>query len=622
MLWGDKFRMQPGMGMAALALLWALGLGYADAQVRLGDFHATASGQLETLYDGNYGNLEGTDEHSLGLAGRGMISGDYYNPNFLSFNLLPYYGRSQDNSDMQSITNASGYDGTLNIFKGSHFPGFFNFNQTWNSTGAYGIPGVAGLATTNNNHGLNVGWSALIPGLPTFSVGYGTTAGTSSLIGSDESTVSSTRNFNLGSTYKLGGYYLSGGFIHLTNHVNLLGVEEDDGEPETETTNGSSNQYRFTVQGPIPYRRSSASLGFTRESYSIDDTLGGTNYGTTDTINGNVNVAFPRAPVQVTTIYTDNLLGSIEQQLVSSGEVPLTGLNTPESRSLSVEASTFVSVLPRLLVGGYVQRTQQFFDGENFGLTTVGLTVNYNFLHELKGLTFYGGVNDSASQQGNTGAGFIGNVTYNRYFGRWQLNGFFLYNQNAQTQLVMYTTSTLNYGGTIKRQINPNLTWAVVSNLTRSGFEQVAGDRNHGESFTTMFIWNKASLSGVYSKSNGVALLTSTGVVSTPVPAQLLGPGASVLYNGKNYGVNVSLYPVRHMIVSGAWSKSFGNTTSPLLLSNNGNTNYYGFAGYEYRKLLFQAGVTKFTQSISDSGVPASMLTSFSFGVSRWFKGF
>ncbi|MFY9741040.1 MAG: hypothetical protein WAK21_03495 [Candidatus Sulfotelmatobacter sp.] len=616
--------MQSAVGPAALALLWALTLGHsAEAQKSIGDFHATANGQLETLYSGNYGNLEGTDTHALGLAGRGMISGDYYNPNFLSFSVLPYYGRSQDNSDMQSITNASGYNGTLNIFKGSHFPGFFNFNQTWNNTGAYGIPDVAGLATTNNNHGLNVGWSALIPGLPTLSVGFGDTGGTSSLLGSDETTASSTRNFNVGSTYNLFGYYLSGGFIHLTNNVSINGLEDGpDGLPETETANGSSNQYRFTAQGPIPYRRSSLSFGFTRDSYNINDTLGGTNYGTTDTINGNINLMFPKAPVTVTTIYTDNLLGSIEQQLVSSGEVPLTGLNTPESRSLSVEASTFVNVLPRLLVGGYVQRTQQFFDGANFGVTTLGLTVNYNFIHGLKGLTFYGGVNDNADQQGNTRAGFIGNVTYNKYVGKWQFNGFFLYNQDAQTLLVMYTTSTLNYGGTVKRQINPNLTWAAVANVTRSGFEQVAGDSNHGESFTTMLIWNKASLSGIYSKSNGVGILTSTGVVTTAVPSQLLGPGASVLYNGKSYGVNTSFYPVRHMIVSGAWSKSFGSSTSPLLAQNSGNTNYYGFAGYEYRKLIFQAGVTKFTQAISDSGTLPSMLTSFSFGVQRWFKGF
>jgi hypothetical protein len=610
--------------VAGAALLWALALASgARAQVALGDLHATANGRLETLYSGAYGNLPGTDDHSLGLSGQGTISGDYYNPNFLSFSVQPYYGRSQDNSEMQSITNASGYNGTVNVFKGSEFPGFVVFNQTWNNSGNFGIPGVTGLTTVNNNHGINLGWSALIPNWPTFSIGFGDTSGNSSLLGSGSSTDSSTRNFNLGSTYKLGGYYLSGGFIHLNNKVELNGIEEvADGQPENETATGSSNQYRFMAQGPIPYRRSTMSLSATRDSYTSNDSVGGTNNGTTDTVNGNVNLMFPKAPVTVTTTYTDNLLGSIEQQLVNSGEVPLTGLNSPESRSLSVGAQTYVNVLPRLMVGGYVNRVEQFYNGQNYGLTQVGFSANYNFLHKLKGLTFYGGVFDNATQQGNTQIGVIGNVSYNRYIGKWQINGFFLYDQGTQTVLITYTTSTMNYGGTIKRQISQNLSWVGVANFIHSGFQQVSGDSNRGESFTTMLIWNKASLSGIYSKSSGTGILTSTGIVSTPVPGQVLGQGNSILYNGSNYGVNVSLYPFRHMIVSTSWSKSLSDTTSPLLLQNSGNTNYYGFAGYEFRKLLFQAGMTRFDQSIGGSGQLPTMLTSYSFGISRWFKGF
>ncbi len=602
-----------------MAFPWALAFTpAAEAQIAFGDLHATANGQLTSLYDANFGNLAGTDEHSLGLAGRGIITGDYYNPNFLSFTVLPYYGRSQDNSDMQSITDASGYAGTLNIFKGSHFPGVVTFEQTWNSTGTFGIPDITGLATKNNNHGLNVVWSALLPGLPTLTVGYGDTGGTSSLLGSDESTASSTKNFNVGSTYNIGGFYLTGGFLHLDTGVDISGLEDGG----SETARGSSNQYRLTGQGRIPYRTSSASLNLSRTSYSDDDTLGGTNYGTTDTVNGNVNLAFPRAPVQVTTSYTDNLLGSIAQQLTSNGEVPLVGLNSPESRSVTVEASTFVNVLPRTLVGAYVSRTQQYFDGENFGLTQVGLNVSYNFLHTLKGLMFYGGLVESATQAGNTRMGLIGNVSYNKYVGKWEINSFVRYDQDVETLLAMYTTSTLNYGGTIKRQLPHDMHWVAVANLVRSVFEQQPGSASHGESFTTMLIWSRASVSGIYTKSDGTSILTATGLVASPVPGSALGTGNSILYSGSSYGANLSLYPVKHLNISTAWSRSLSNTASPSLLSNSGNTNFYGFAGYEYRKLLFQAGVTKFNQSISTSGTPPTMLTSYSFGISRWFKGF
>ncbi len=613
MLWRLKSRWFFGS-----ALLSVLGICFgAQAQVAVGDLHATANGELSTLYTSNFGNFD-ADEHSLGLAGRGTISGDYYNPNFLSFSLLPYYGRSQDNSDLQSITDASGYNGNVDIFKGSHFPGFVNFNQTWNNSGTFGIPGVAGLTTTNNGHAVNLGWSVLLPDLPTLSFMFGDTSGKSSLLGSDASTTSTTRNFNIGSTYTLAGFYLNGAFIHLNTDTGISGLEDG----ESETTNGSSNQFRLTAQRPVPYNNSNLSMGFTRSSYSVEDSLAGQNDGTTDNANANLNLRFPKLPVTLTAIYTDNLLGSFEEQLVSNGQAPVGSISSPESHSLSFEASTFYNVLPRLVVGGYVDRTEQYYAGQNFGLTQLGVNVNYSFLRKFKGLTVNAGIVDSASQDGNTGIGFIGNASYNRYVGKWEINTFALYNQDVQTLFVNYTTSTLNYGGSLKRQFSQNLRWIGVANIVRSMFEQTAGNSSHGESFSTMLIWRRASVSGTYTQSSGTSILTANGLVATPIPAQVISPGNSILFNGKSYGSSVSVYPVRNMSISTAWSKSLSNTVSPLLLSNNGATNYYGLATYQYRKLLFQAGVTKFTQSISSSGTLPSMLTSYSIGVSRWFKGF
>lgn len=619
--------MQPAVGLAALALLWALGaVREARAQLKLGDAHVGASAWIETLYTDGWGNFDDTAGHSLGFSGRGTITGDYYNPDFLSYTLLPYYGRSQDNSDTQSITSSSGYTGTLNIFKGSHFPGTVNFQQNWNQSGNFGIPGISGLTTVNNNHSFGIGWSELLPGLPTLSLGFSDGGGSSQLLGSPETTDSGMRTFTLSSGYNIGRYNMTGGFIHLNNNVEVNGL----GDGETDTANGSSNQYHFMTQGPVPYRHSSMSFSASRTQYNEDSENGtsGTSETkdvvntTTDTVTGNVNLDFPKVPVYVNTIYTDNLLGSIEQQMLSSGQVPLESFNSPESHSLSVTAGTYLNVLPRLMLGGYVERTEEFFDGENFGLTQVGLTANYSFLQRLKGLSFYGGVTDSASQDGNTRVGFIGNVNYNRHVGKWALGGFFLYNQNTETLLTIYTTSTLNYGGSVKRQITSNLGWVNVANIIRSGFNQVSGDNSHAESFTTMLFWKKATISGIYCQSNGTAILTSTGLVNTTVPSQVLPPGAATIYTGRNYGVTVNTFPIKHLVINGAWSKALANTTTPTLLSNSGGTNYYGYLGYDYRKLIFTAGVTKFNQFVSTSGQPPTMLTSFSFGVQRWFKGF
>jgi len=601
--------------MAALAVLWALP---SAAQVAWGDLHATSDGQLSALYNGNFGNFE-KNEHSLGFAGRGTISGDYYNPDFLSFSVLPYYGRSQANSEAQSITAASGYVGTLNIFKGSHFPGFVSFDQNWNSSGTYGLPGLAGLTTDNNNHGVNVGWSALIPDLPTFSVTYGDSSGNSSLLGSDISTASTTHSLNFGSTYNVGGFYLNGGVIHLTTDTGINGLENG---LLSDTSDSSSNTYRLTAQRSIPYNNSSLSLGFSRSDYDSEDSLGVKNNGTTDNFNGTLGLKFPKLPVTLSANYTDNIFGSFEQQLISSGQAPLASIITPESHSLSLEASTYYTILPRLTAGGYVERTQQYFGGESFGLTQLGVSVNYGFLHRLKGLTVNAGLVDSASQQGNTRVGAVGNISYDRYFAKWSINAFALYNQNTQTLLVNYTTSNLNYGGSLKRQISPNLRWVGLANLTKSVFEQTSGNGSHGESFSTILIWRKASISGIYSQANGTSILTANGLVLTPVPPPLVSPSNLIVFNGKNYGGTLSVYPIRNLSVSTSWTKALSNTLSPLLLSNNGSTNYYGLLTYQYRKLLFTAGVIRFDQHISSSGLPATMLTSYSFGVTRWFKGF
>jgi hypothetical protein len=248
--------------------------------------------------------------------------------------------------------------------------------------------------------------------------------------------------------------------------------------------------------------------------------------------------------------------------------------------------------------------------------------VNYNFFKKLKGLLFNAGLVESANQQGNTRIGAIGNVSYDRYFGKWEIGAFVRYDQDVETLLVMYTTSSFNYGASIKHEMKHDMRWVGIFNSTKSAFEQVPGDGNHAESFTTMVISPRVTVSGNFTKSSGMSILTATGLVATPVPASMVSPDNSIVYNGSSYGGSFAVNPVKHMVVSTSWSRALSNTVSPLLLSNNGSTNYYGLATYQYRKLLFSAGCTKFNQSISSSSTLPSMLTSYSFGISRWFKGF
>jgi hypothetical protein len=602
-----------GRGLAGLLLLWVMPL---SAQVQFGDLHATANGELSAGYQGSYGNLQ-SSSHSTEFGGIGTANGYYYNPNFLSFSLLPFYGRSQDNSDSQSISDSSGYTGTLNIFSGSHFPGYASFNQEFNSTGTFGIPGETGLKTNENGHSFNVGWSALLPGLPSLSVSFSDGTSHSSLYGSDSSSESTTRSFNVSSGYRIAGFFLNGGYTHLTSDSTITGLSAG----AAETTDGSSNLYTLNAVRPLPFYKSSLSMGFSRDSYNYN-LSGNSENGTTDSANANLTLQFPKLPVAVFANYTDNLVGSFEQQLVSTGQAPLQPLVSPVSRSLTAGASTFYNLAPHTVVGGYVDHTEEYFAGQDFGVTQAGGTISFNQFRRVKGLMFSVGVVDIADQRGNERAGLIGNVEYRRLVGRWELESYFRYDQDAETLLVPYTTSVMMYSASVKREFPHDLHWVAVGTGTRSVFEQTSGDSNQSESFTTMLFWKRISVSGDYMQSKGVAILTAQGLTPVPVPGQEL-PGSNLsTFNGTSYGGSLRFNPIRTLGLSASYSRTDSNSVSALLPMNSASTTYYALATYRLRKLVFTAGATNFRQGISTSGLPPSVVTSFYFGISRWFKAF
>ena len=91
-----------------LGLLLVLTISPASAQLQIGDDIKIKAGALFTAgYQGVYGDgAQIQSNHGLDFGLNGNISGSYYNPNFLSFNIVPYVNQSQVNSDFQSITGS------------------------------------------------------------------------------------------------------------------------------------------------------------------------------------------------------------------------------------------------------------------------------------------------------------------------------------------------------------------------------------------------------------------------------------------------------------------------------------------------------------------------------------
>ena len=115
--------------------------------------------------------MTGSD-HGWTLGGDANLSGSFYNPNFLSYNASVYLNQSRANSNYQSISDASGFDLTSNIFGGSRFPGSISYSKAFNSEGNYAVPGLANYVTHGNNNTFGVNWSENLPDAPSLSAGF------------------------------------------------------------------------------------------------------------------------------------------------------------------------------------------------------------------------------------------------------------------------------------------------------------------------------------------------------------------------------------------------------------------------------------------------------------------
>jgi hypothetical protein len=197
------------IGLAVVAMAQ-----FALAQVQVGENTKLNAGGLFSFgYAGDYSN-EFPSNHGLNWGLDGKLSGSYYSPNFLSFTATPYYNQSRADSSYQSLTGSSGVSGTANFFTGSNFPGSVTYRYDANSTGTFGLAGQPDFTTHGKGQGFGIGWSALLPGLPTLSVGYSQGSGSGTIFGTDQQTSSSNKTFNLRSNYQIEGFRLNGFYDH------------------------------------------------------------------------------------------------------------------------------------------------------------------------------------------------------------------------------------------------------------------------------------------------------------------------------------------------------------------------------------------------------------------------
>jgi hypothetical protein len=587
------------------------------AQVQVGsETQLNLDGSISAGYSGSMTN-EGPDSHGLLFGGIGNFSGSYHSPQFLSFDVAPYFNQSRDNSGYQSLTNSSGVSASANIFGGSQFPGYISFTKSYNSQSNYAVPGLANYATNGNTDTLGVGWSAHFKDLPSLTFGYQQGSSDFSLYGTQQDSFNNFHSVFGIATYAVDGFHMSGGIRHSSGD-SLFPVIEAGEIPERASTD--STTYTFNMSRSIAWEGSTW-FNFTRNSTGYD-ALGMTSSQTSDLLAGGLAVR-PTAKLnaQVSFDYNDNLAGTIFQEVTGSGALAPVSIASTPSHSWGVVGSAQYSLLPGLYVAGNLSYRQQLFLGESFNSTAYGVSVNYG--HKLWGGQLTAGAtvthNTYASNNGST-LGLLTNVIYVRRFGPWGVNGSFGYSQNVQSILIAYTTSGYSYSLSANRRIG-RLMWTGGANGAKSVLTETQGPNYLTQGYSTGLSGRWLGVGFGYSKSSGNGLITPTGIIVTPpgVPPPLL---ATVLYGGTSYSGSIGSTPVRGLTFSGTYVSARSNTENGSLSSSNKTDQAYAYLTYRFRKVYFNAGYSRLLQGFSASGLTPTTVSSYYFGVSRWFKVF
>jgi len=612
-------------------------------QVTIGDnLSLNLNGTISANYADSYGN-QIDSSHGLGFGGTAGLTGFYYDPKFVTFNINPYYNQSRSNSNFGSVTGASGVNLTSSIFSGSHFPGFVNYSTSYNNTGNYGIPGVAGLNTNGNNQNFGVGWSELLPNLPSLSVGYQQGSENYSIYGADQTGNSNFRSFYLNSNYSIAGFNLGGGFSDSSGRALIPGVLVDGQETQS---NSDSRSYTFNLGHNLPWHGSFSS-SFNRTDLN-SDYLGYKFNGSIDRVGMSAGVSpTQKLNFSVSADYTDNLSGSLYQAIIPTGSGQssqgVSGAETSSQSSASggsgnggIQATelnvashawnflfnTSYAFAPNLQAQGEVERREQTYAGVNYGSTLYGGGLYYT--RPILGGYLGGSVNvfdSTIDGKASNSLGFNSNVNYNRQIGPWQVAGYFNYAQNVQTLLVTYNASYYNFAGTVSRRIGQRLFWSANASVGRTGLSAVPGSDSRSESIGSSLGTNRINFSAYYNKSSGNALAGGNGLVPAPLPP-IIPAGLLVFYGGQSYSVALSGSPLRHVQASLSYVNARSDTTNQGLASWNHLEEKNGYVTYQFRQIGIQGGYTQFTQGFSASSAPPASFSSFSIGVYRWFNFF
>ena len=604
-------------GILAGMVLWVLP---AVGQIELGDnLNMNLTGMLSAGYSASYGNMF-SSSHGLDFGGTANLSGYFYNPGFLSFSVAPYYGQSRASSNYQSIFDSSGVNASSSIFSGSHFPGSISYAKAYDSEGSFNVPGLTNYTTRGNSDTFGIAWAENLPDAPSLSASFQTGANHYSVLGTDNNGDSTFHSFTLHSGYRLDGFNLGAYFQQGASDSLIPQLFGAQSEPETVKSDNTG--YGFNLSHALPLHGAFAS-SVNRSEFSSDFANSDYN-GTIDTVSLNAGIQpTNKLHLSAGADYSDSLSGQIFQTIIEAGgAVPAQNVDQG-SHGLDMIASASYAVIPNMQTQVDVERREQRFLGQDYGANVYdgGVTYGRGLLGGFVNAAF--SLRDSTLDNSDQNVvGFSTNLGYNRRINGWYLGGAFSYAQNVQTLLVTYTSSYYNYSGNIRHRWG-QFAWSASAGASRTGLTAVPGTDNTSQSYTTGLGYGRwINVSGAYSKSDGNAIATGAGLTTTPIPLPPIPSSLLILYGGKSYSFGLGSSPVKKMTISASFAKANSNTMIGAAGSMNANEELNTYFQYQFRKMYLTAGFSRLQQSFSASNTLPANVSSYYFGISRWFNFF
>ncbi|MDR3765305.1 MAG: hypothetical protein P4M01_14550 [Acidobacteriota bacterium] len=574
------------------------------------------SGLAAFGYDGSYSDVS-SSSHSMNVSGRGTLSGNYHSTNFARFNITPFYNQSRANSNSQSLSNASGVLGSVNLFSAGYFPVSVNIQRTYNSTSRYDAPGSADYTTHGDQDAWGVSWAMRVPKLPQTTFNYSQGSSENSLYGSSGESHSHFRNFSLSSSYRWEGFDIRGLYSNSgndnTGNASALGT----------TTSGESSghAYGLSLAHNIPLRGvvSASAMRNVNNSGDSSDRY----QSSYDTLNGSVIVS----PIRNLTLnadmyYTSNVTGSVQQEILNNGGT-LSGNDRSGSHGTELSFYTGYMVMPlHLSIMFSADIRDQSLNAKDYRSANYQGSLTYSW-YLLGG--YFNATTSNFETSTNNGAestfGSNDTVSYSRFIHGWGTSGSFSFRENTQSALVTDTTNGVSYTGSVFRKLPHHLHISTGYSGSRSGLTHDADSESHSNSVFSTLGNRYGSITANFSNSRGYVYSTSSGLVSASDVGTLVDSSLT-RYDGDSWGASVGTGPLPGLVASLTFSRALSSTSTSSSISNNSNMQVTAYVQYQFRRMYLNGGYTRLYQATTATSAQPSTTSSFYIGVSRWFNFF